>query len=640
MKTLLRLALLVLLCASCAHATTYYIAASGADTNNGTSISTPWLHAPGMSTCTSLCASTTINAGDSIIFRGGDTWHGGNSGLTPFFGFGNNVWNFTRSGTSSNCNFNPSSAIVTTSCIYIGVDQTWFTGASWVRPQFHFDNPITTTSPASCSFNDYGIDPINISGSYVIVDNLEFLGFCNGTSTGGGLYHIVTIAANDEIQNSYWHGWTATTAVTSTCSARDCDELWFINTNGNLSVYTRVNNNAFDGTDSTYGNTVNTGPAVGPVMQGGGEFDHNYIAHVSNIVKTSPVWSFHDNYGTEVWESPDGGTHGNWFELFAAGWTIDTYVYNNILTKNWSIGETYDVYPGGSIPGKAGFFFNNVTNSDKTNLGGNCFLMEAHDAQGTGPEYIFNNVFTSGCITRTTGTGSNTGIFQNGQFVGYSGCPSAGVSCAISNFSSLATNTDNGNQVWQTTATANTQGYTVANNWAPQTGTNSTVGAGANLTSVCNIMDNAAAKAACSLGLPATGPITYNATTHTVTTNAGIARGSTWDVGPYQFGGSVATPSFSPPAGTYATTQTVSLSTLTSGASICYTTDSTIPTELANVCTGGTTQTYSTALTVSSNQTIKALGTKSGLTDSSVVSANYVIGVVPVAPSLLMLQVN
>ena len=43
-------------------AATYYVAANGSDSNNGTSEATPWLHAPGMSTCTATCASTTISA--------------------------------------------------------------------------------------------------------------------------------------------------------------------------------------------------------------------------------------------------------------------------------------------------------------------------------------------------------------------------------------------------------------------------------------------------------------------------------------------------------------------------------------------------------------------------------------------------
>jgi hypothetical protein len=519
--------------AGSAFATSYYIAASGSDSSNGTSQTTPWQHAPGMSTCTATCASTTINAGDSIIFRGGDTWHFGNSGLTPFAGFQTNAWHFTRSGSATNCNMNPSSTIVTTSCIYIGVDQTWYSGASWTRPILSMDNPITTASPSSCSYNDWSLNPIiNFSGSYLVIDNFEVSGWCWDT-TAGAVPSMFSIAANDELKDSYFHGWTATTNVTSVCSAGDCDEYWMTNGAGNASgtSYSRRDHNVFDGSDATFGNAPGYGHTVGPAILGGGEVDHNYFSTLSNIVKYTPVFSFHDNLMNNIYESPDGGTHGNFDELPPAGWTIDTYAYDNVILKTWSIGETYDLYPGDSSSGKAGFIFNNVTNSDVNNAGGNCFLLEGNDSGGPGPEYYFNNTSTSGCEMRNPGRGSNTATFENDHFIGYSGS-------SISTFSSV-TNTDNAHHIWQSTATANSQGYTVSNNWAPTSSGASTVGAGVDLaSSICSIMDNAEAAAACVEGLPSAGPITYNSIAHTVTDNALITRGSSWDVGAYQFSGS------------------------------------------------------------------------------------------------------
>ena len=55
----------------------FYISAAGADTNSGTSESSPWLHAPGMANCSNTCRSTTPAGGEGFIFRGGDTWHFG-----------------------------------------------------------------------------------------------------------------------------------------------------------------------------------------------------------------------------------------------------------------------------------------------------------------------------------------------------------------------------------------------------------------------------------------------------------------------------------------------------------------------------------------------------------------------------------
>ena len=80
----------------------------------------------------------------------------------------------------------------------------------------------------------------------------------------------------------------------------------------------------------------------------------------------------------------------------------------------------------------------------------------------------------------------------------------------------------------------------------------------------------------------------------------------------------VATPTFSPTPGSYATTQSVTISTSTSGATIRYTTNGSTPSE-----TAGTV--YSSAITVSATTTIKAIAYESGYTDSAVAAASYVI---------------
>lgn len=85
-----------------------------------------------------------------------------------------------------------------------------------------------------------------------------------------------------------------------------------------------------------------------------------------------------------------------------------------------------------------------------------------------------------------------------------------------------------------------------------------------------------------------------------------------------------ATPvTFSPTAGNYTGTQTVSLTDGTSGAVICYTTDGTTPTASAGNCTHGTT--YSTAISVSSSETVSAITTLSGYNNGVLSSAAYTI---------------
>jgi len=80
----------------------------------------------------------------------------------------------------------------------------------------------------------------------------------------------------------------------------------------------------------------------------------------------------------------------------------------------------------------------------------------------------------------------------------------------------------------------------------------------------------------------------------------------------------VATPTFSPAAGTYTSTQSVAISCSTSGATIRYTTDGSTPTSSSGTI-------YSSSISVSSTKTIKAIAYKSGYANSSVASATYTI---------------
>jgi len=520
MKKLIFILALLLLAAP-DFATTYYVCAAtgspcnASDANAGTSKTATWFHAPGMSTATGLAASTTIQHGDSIIFRGGDTWHFGNSGLTPFAGYQNNAWNFTSSGTSTTCNVHPA-AYVVTSCIYIGVDQTWYTGGSWTRPKFNLDNTITTSSPSSCTYEDSNFVFMNFSGSYIVVDSLEVLGYCWNLTAP--FDNVASLGANSEWKNGYFHGWTMGT-TTSGCGSCDGDEYWALG-GTQWPTYQRVDHTVFDGTDSTYGGTSQ---ATGGMLLSGPEVDHNVFNYVTDGVKYDQMLSVHDNLFENMYEPVTSGTHGNVMEWSGNTGYPDTYYYNNI-TRLTTIGETIDFYPGATGQSAHGYIFNNVMTGPNGNAS-NCYMLEGD--QNPGRTYFFNNTSDNPCTMRNPGRGSNTATFQNNHFIGYS--PSG----AIGDFSGV-TNTDNGYEIWQTEAVANGQGYVNGNNYAPTTGTNSTVGAGANLTSMCTGMDDAAAAAACEAGIAG---ITYNTSTHTVTNNTANARPASgaWDSGAYQY---------------------------------------------------------------------------------------------------------
>jgi subtilase family serine protease len=87
-----------------------------------------------------------------------------------------------------------------------------------------------------------------------------------------------------------------------------------------------------------------------------------------------------------------------------------------------------------------------------------------------------------------------------------------------------------------------------------------------------------------------------------------------------------ATPVISPTGGTYTSAQTVTLSDSTPGATIYYTTDGTVPTTTSMLYTG--------PITVASTQTITAMATASGYSQSSLASAAYTINTTAATPVL------
>ncbi len=109
------------------------------------------------------------------------------------------------------------------------------------------------------------------------------------------------------------------------------------------------------------------------------------------------------------------------------------------------------------------------------------------------------------------------------------------------------------------------------------------------------------------------GSVTIKAIAQATGFSASSVGSATFNIQPT----ATAPPTFSPGTGTYSSTQSVTISDATSGATIYYTTDGSTPTTSSAV--------YGSAITVSTSSTLKALAVAPGFAQSAVSSAAYVI---------------
>jgi hypothetical protein len=121
------------------------------------------------------------------------------------------------------------------------------------------------------------------------------------------------------------------------------------------------------------------------------------------------------------------------------------------------------------------------------------------------------------------------------------------------------------------------------------------------------------------------GPIAVSTTGTTLKAMATLAGQIDSAVASATYVLQAAAPVFSPPAGTYATAQSVAITSATPGAVIRYTTDGTAPT--------ASSPAYSAPVEVAATTTIRAVATRGGFADSAAVSSTYTIdaGATPAA---------
>ena len=561
--------------------TCFFIAANGSDSNNGTSEDTPWLHAPGMPNCASNCASLSAGSGGiGLIFRGGDTWHFGNSSASPYtggtwdlYGWFSNAYN----NLISNCVYEGTQ----TGCIYVGVDQTWYSGGSWARPILTGDNPttgLTTTGyAASCAYaiansGTYGTHNLVNMPAYLIFDNFELTGLCSsdtntanasntyisGWASSGSFAPTYPIAF---LENVYIHGWSATSTAGSASNSHAVTLIG--GGNGTLQIFDHI---VVDGSDSN------------PEIVAYATFPWFYHMRDSMFRYTgqgvgAQCHDIHDNIWEHFYYTARDG-HINILECnhdYSSGSTVNVS-YNNVMRHNdpsvdnaegfWFCPNTTPEY-----------WFNNLIYDAFSAGEGQPWAIAGSsqypDCTNSGGQFMFNNTFVDqiglpcGKSGSAAGLGAyltayNNHLINSTWDVSTPRCVGAGAS---------ATN------VSMSSATATSQGYTTGsggivgnvNNCAndtttpcgPTSGSNGTVGAGTNFTTTyCATLATFSgeyaigteAANACKYGT--TDGCAYNSTTHTMNCpgQTAVARpaSAAWDAGAYQFSGTPQPPTKAP----------------------------------------------------------------------------------------------
>jgi hypothetical protein len=544
----------------------YFIAANGADTNAGTTEGAPWAHAPGMANATGNPASVwsgKLPAGTGLIFRGGDTWHFGNSSASPY------------TGGTLNFNVSPYPMGTSTNPIYLGVDQSWYSGGSWVRPVFTADNPLCNGNTLgsnclsgtdtfgqtyyyvnTCAYQTSGgtNNILDVSGlQYYIVDNFEMTGLCQ-SSVGQPnshdtyvSYHSIcnsgpcSSAAPLVLMNNYIHGASHLKYAAPNGSAGCTSSTVCINISAfwgavvNNSVGETIQDNVVDFADSD---------PVGENLTLAGFYNVAYnVFRYTTQGLMGTFHLFHDNLYEYYFENG----HSNLIESMDPAGT--NAFYNNVFRHlETSGGGGVGIWLG-PTKGATDFFFNNVMYDtgaiEYFNIGGTALT------QVEGNYVIFNNTFQANvaqpilrCINYTNGTVANT----NNHFIddqSYNGCSTMTTTTPLAQTNAQAD--ANVSAHFDQYSASEPQGY------SPVASTNSTVIAGTNgYNSMCGALGTAGLAAAqtacessvtyaCSYAGNGAAPVCPAGTVNSRPSN------TAWDVGAYEF--NAQNPPPNPPTG-------------------------------------------------------------------------------------------
>jgi hypothetical protein len=413
-----------------------YVSAGGSDSNSGATKLLSWAHLPGSPLATGNAASQVPVAGDSYIFKGGDTWTNANFPIT---------WSW--SGGAGNV-------------ITIGVDKTWYTGGSWVRPVW--------------DAGGVAISPKNVfmymsSVNYVTVGDLEMTGiYWTGVGTYAQLGSISEYGSDYlTYENLYIHNWTHAVGGGTT--------------DANLMMILGQTTSPWCGhcllTGSTIQNADGGGDSGYATYAWGGSVTNNVIHDVPNGVLEEDAGTSAQIAGNLIYNiaTSFSSTHENAIETIG-GTTTTIYIHDNVIGPNivvesLMIGNT----------GETAYVWNNIFNTLGSTVNSPTF------PQTTGQTgmsiYFWNNTVAPAagytCFAWVGGFGGtyNTIAIQNNHCIT--------TNATLINIGFSVSTYTTGNNLLQTPTAATAQGYTSSSTYAysPIGVTGSTCGAGTNLTS-------------------------------------------------------------------------------------------------------------------------------------------------------------
>ena len=561
-----------------AHAATYYVDfVGGNNANNGTSTSTPWKHAPGMQGATGGPASYSCTPGDTFVLKGGVSWDktamvwswtcAGSSGSLVTIGSGDRSWfadvNFSVTAiarasnvvtlTCANCKrFSVGQSVTVSGVTDSGFNGTFTvtavsdatfenntityaqTGADtsssggtvngWTRPLLDANYSV----PASNKYFMF-INKASATAMYLVVKDIEFTRLLVKDDSSPTSQVVLSGVYEITFDNVLWwnFGWctgAGTPWADCTVAVNDMNQ----GQGGLYNSYAGVANTPL--TNTIVQNSVcdNSSQTVSLLNKG---TCFRAIEKITNTVgKKTTTFALHGcryligSRILDVGSKPAGWTvHENicYSDTFtgvaAAASTLDAELSGNVIW-NPTCGDTCRsnqvLYPN---PGTSGltatgtatwFIFNNVVSSG--------FCVEADNDQGQAGQTSVIHVYGNTC--RNTGEENlvvavnrpqkiTTLNVENNHFI--SSVSGTGVD------GSGATTTNTANNIKQEIATANNDGYTTAS-FPPYKTTSArgeTVNKGVDLSSVC---------ASCALDI------------------LGVARGSVWDAGAFEWAGASA----------------------------------------------------------------------------------------------------